>query len=49
MLINYNWRAHLAGPMAIAVSSKEKMNNMFNIPYSEFQSIFYPTLSSLAN
>ena len=49
MLVNYGWRARLAGPMAIAVSSKEKINNMLNIPYSKFQSIFHLTLSSLAD
>ena len=49
MLINYDWRACLAGPTAIAVSSKGKINNMLNVPYSKFQSIFYLRLSSLAN
>ena len=49
MLVNYDWRARQAGPTAIAVSSKGKINNMLNVPYSEFQSIFYLTLSSLAN
>ena len=49
MLVNYDWRARQAGPTAIAVSSKGKTNNMLNVPYSEFQSIFYLTLSSLAN
>jgi len=49
MLINYDWRARQAGPIAIAVSSKGKTNNMLNILYSEFQSIFYLMLSSLAN
>ena len=49
MLVNYDWRAHPARPMDIAVSSKGKINNMLNVPYSEFQSMFYLTLSSLAN
>jgi len=49
MIVNYDWRAHQAGPTAIAVSSKGKTNDILNIPYSEFQSIFYLTLSSLTN
>jgi len=49
MLVNYDWRACQAGPTAIAVSSKEKTNNMLNVPYNEFLSIFYLMLSLLAN
>jgi len=49
MLVNYDWRARQAGPTAMAVSSKGKINNMLNVLYSEFQSILHPKLSSLVN
>jgi len=49
MFVDYDWRAHQAGPTTIAVSSKGKTNNMLNVLYSELQSMFCLKLSSLAN